>query len=139
MTDAMTDGLTDHDFATSFEALTLPPSEFRHAGHVRLAWIYLTRMSLPDAMTRYSASLRAFAGHVGKPGLFHETITYAFLMVINERIADGPDGESWEGFQARNPDVMAGVKGALARYYTDERLGCDRARAGFVMPDRLAG
>ena len=131
--------MTDDDFAGSFEALTLPPSEFRHAGHVRLAWIYLKRMSLPDAMTRYSASLRAFAGHVGKPDLFHETITYAFLMVINERMADGPDGESWAAFQARNPDVMAGVKTALGRYYTDERLSGDRARAGFVMPDRLAG
>ncbi|WPZ34229.1 hypothetical protein T8K17_23730 [Thalassobaculum sp. OXR-137] len=131
--------MTHNDFAAAFEALTLPPSEFRHAGHVRLAWIYLTRMSLPDAMTRYASSLRAFAGHVGKPGLFHETITYAFLMVINERIADGPDAESWEDFQARNPDVMAGVTAALGRYYSDERLGSDRARAGFVMPDRLAG
>ena len=131
--------MTDDDFAAAFEALTLPPSEFRHDGHVRLAWIYLTRMSLPDAMTRYSTSLRAFAGHVGKSGLFHETITYAFLMVINERIADGPDGESWEDFQARNADVMAGVKVALGRYYSDERLGSDRAREGFVMPDRLAG
>jgi hypothetical protein len=27
-------------------------------------------------------------------GLFHETITYAFLMVINERIVDG---DGWEG------------------------------------------
>ena len=131
--------MTDDAFAASFEALTLPPSTFRHAGHVRLAWIYLKRMSLPDAMTRYSASLRVFAGHVGKPDLFHETITFAFLMVINERIAEGPAGESWEAFQARNPDVMAGVKGALGRYYTDGLLGCARARAGFVMPDRLAG
>lgn len=130
--------MTDDAFAASFEALTLPPSEFRHAGHVRLAWIYLQRLSLPDAMTRYSQSLRAFAAHVGKPGLFHETITYAFLMIINERIADGPPGESREAFQARNPEVMAGVKVALGRYYTDERLACDRARAGFVMPDRLA-
>lgn len=131
--------MTDEEFAGAFETLTLPPSDFRHAGHVRLAWIYLSRMSLPDAMTRYSQSLRAFAAHVGKPGLFHQTITYAFLMVINERIADGPDEESWEAFQSRNPDVMAGVKAALGRYYTDDRLAGDRARTGFVMPDRLAG
>ncbi|MDF1791318.1 MAG: hypothetical protein P1U88_05370 [Thalassobaculaceae bacterium] len=131
--------MTDEEFAAAFEGLSLPPAEFRHTGHVRLAWIYLRRLPLPDAMRRYAESLRAFAGHVGKPGLYHETITYAFLMVINERIADGPEGDSWEGFQARNPDVMAGVKAALGRYYSDERLAGDRARAGFVMPDRLAG
>lgn len=131
--------MTDDDFVDAFEALTLPPAAFRHAAHVRLAWIYLKRMPLPAAMQRYAERLRAFAGHVGKPGLYHETITYAFLLVINERIADGPGGEDWPGFQARNLDLLNGVKGTLGRFYSEERLGSARARSGFVMPDRLAG
>ena len=131
--------MTDDDFVDAFEALALPPPAFRHADHVRLAWIYLTRMPLPAALQRYADRLRDFAGHAGKPGLYHETITYAFLLVINERIVDGPSGEDWAGFQARNPDMFGGVKGTLGRYYSEERLGSARARAGFVMPDRLAG
>lgn len=131
--------MTDDDFVAAFEALSLPPSAFRHAEHVRLAWIYLRRMDLPAAMRRYARQLRAFAGHVGKPGLYHETITYAFLMVVNERIADGLAEEDWDGFRARNPDLFAGVKGALGRWYSEERLASDRSRAGFVMPDRMAG
>ncbi len=131
--------MTDEEFADAFETLTLPPSAFRHADHVRLAWIYLGRMPLPAAMQRYADRLRAFAAHVGKPGLYHETVTYDFLMVIGERIADGPEGEAWDGFRARNPDLFAGVKGALGRWYSEERLASDRARAGFVMPDRAAG
>lgn len=131
--------MTDDEFAAAFEDLSLPPSAFRHADHVRLAWIYLRRMALPAAMQCYADRLRAFAAHAGKPGLYHETITYAFLMVINERVADGPDGETWDGFRARNPDLFAGVKGALGRWYSDERLASERSRAGFVMPDRVAG
>ncbi|GHD58277.1 hypothetical protein GCM10017083_41000 [Thalassobaculum fulvum] len=130
--------MTDDEFAAAFEALTLPPSAFRHADHVRLAWIYLRRMALPEAMRRYADRLRAFAAHVGKPGLYHETITYAFLMVINERIADGPEAEGWDGFRDRNPDLFGGVRGALGRWYSEQRLTSERARAGFVMPDRIA-
>jgi len=82
--------MTDDEFADAFEALTLPPSSFRHADHVRLAWIYLQRVPLQAALGRYAARVKAFAAHAGKPGLYHETITYAFLMLINERVADGP-------------------------------------------------
>lgn len=131
--------MTDDEFAAAFEACSLPPPAFRHADHVRLAWIYLKRMALPAAMQRYAERLKAFAGHVGKPGLYHETITYAFLMVINERMADGPADETWERFQVRNTDLFRGVKATLGRWYTEERLASARSRAGFVMPDRLVG
>lgn len=131
--------MTDDEFAAAFEDLSLPPAAFRHADHVRLAWIYLTRMPLPEAMRRYADRLRAFAAHLGKPGLYHETVTYGFLMVINERVADAPAGENWLGFRARNPDLFAGVKAVLGRWYSDERLASERSRAGFVMPDRVAG
>jgi hypothetical protein len=131
--------MTDDEFERAFDDLSLPPSAFRHADHVRLAWIYLSRMALPEAMRRYADRLCAFATHLGKPGLYHETITYAFLLVINERIADAPAGEDWPGFQARNPDLFAGVHAALGRWYSKERLASERSRAGFVMPDRVAG
>ena len=128
--------MTDDEFVAAFEALSLPPAAFRHADHVRLGWIYLRRMDLPAAMRRYADRLRAFAAHVGKPGLYHETITFAFLLVINERMADGPADEGWAAFRDRNPDLFAGIRIALGRWYSDERLASARARAGFVMPDR---
>lgn len=131
--------MTDDEFAAAFEGLTLPPAEFRHAGHVRLAWIYLRRMPLPEAMRRYADGLRGFASHLGKPGLYHETITYAFLMLIGERIADAPAAEEWTDFKAGNPDLFGGVRSALGPWYSEERLASERARSGFVMPDRIAG
>jgi hypothetical protein len=131
--------MTDDEFAEAFEALTLPPRSFRHVDHVRLAWIYLRRMPLPAAMERYADRLRAFATSIGKTGLYHETITFAFLMLINERMGDGPPHETWLEFQAHNPDLLQGVRPALGRFYTDERLASERSRARFVMPDRLAG
>jgi hypothetical protein len=129
--------MTDDEFVDAFETLTLPPGAFRHIDHVRLAWIYLRRMSLPAAMGRYADRLKAFAACIGKPGLYHETITYAFLLLVNERMGDGPPRETWPEFQARNPDLLQGVWPALGRFYSEERLTSARSRAGFVMPDRL--
>ena len=77
--------------------------------------------------------------HLGKPGLYHATITYAFLLLINERMQDGPASESWDAFRQRNADLFQGVQAALGRYYSEARLASDRSRAGFVMPDRLVG
>lgn len=130
--------MTDDEFAAAFEGLTLPPTSFRHADHVRLAWIYLRDMPLPAAMARYAERLQAFAAHLGKGGLYHETITYAFLLLINQRMQDGPPGEAWADFRTRNGDLFQGVQVALGRFYTEASLASDRSRAGFVMPDRLA-
>ena len=131
--------MTDDQFVEAFESQTLPADRFRHADHVRLAWIYLRRMTLPAAMARYSDRLKAFATHLGQGGLYHETITYAFLMIINDRIADSAPEESFAAFKARNPDLFEGVAPVLGRYYRPETLASDRSRAGFVMPDRLTG
>ena len=49
---------------------------------------------LVEVIVRLSA-LKA-ATHIGEPGLYHETITYAFLLLINERMGDGrPHGSRY--------------------------------------------
>jgi hypothetical protein len=131
--------MDDDSFVDAFESLTLPAKSFRHADHVRLAWIYLNRMPLPAAMARYAGRLQAFAEHHGATDLYHETITFAFVLIINDRLSSDPPETTWSEFQQRNPDIFQGAKHTLGRYYTEERLASSQARAHFLMPDRLAG
>jgi hypothetical protein len=49
-------------------------------------------------------------------------------------MADAPEGESFEAFAARNPDLFAWKPSILDRYYDPETLRSDRARRVFVMP-----
>jgi len=126
--------MTDDDFAHRFEACTLPNSEFHHRDHVRLAWIYLRRHPALDALARFTAGLQRFAAFHGHPGLYHETITWAYLFLIHERMADSPAGESWEEFAARHPDLVTWKPSILDRYYAPETLRSDRARRLFVLP-----
>jgi hypothetical protein len=122
----------------AFEAGEEPPGGFHHREHVRVAWYYLQQAPFAQALVRFSNNLRRFAAARGKPGLYHETITTAYLLLINERL-DGDDRElSWTAFAERNADLLTWKPSALDRYYRAETLMSDRARRTFVMPDRLA-
>jgi hypothetical protein len=126
--------MTDDDFVRGFEECTLPNSAFHHRDHVRLAWIYLRRHPALDALARFTAGLQRFAAFNGHPGLYHETITWAFLFLIHERLADGGEGETWEAFAARNPDLLIWKPSVLDQYYDPETLQSERARRLFVLP-----
>jgi hypothetical protein len=128
--------VTDAALVRLFEHGEAPPEGFHHQHHVRVAWWYLRQSPLHEALGRFSAALRGFAVARGKPDLYHETITVAFVLIINERLHGAPADETWEAFAARNPDLLAWAPSVLDRFYTPETLASDRARRVFVMPDR---
>ena len=126
--------MTDEQFVAAFESTDLPDDQFTHAGHVRVAWWYLLNSPLPVAIQRFADALRRFATSKGVAGKYHETITVAFMLIIAERLHDARH-LSWPEFAAANPDLFDRPS-VLARYYREETLASDRARQGFVMPDR---
>lgn len=129
--------MTDEELLAAFERGVEPEGGFHHAQHVRVAWLYLRSLALPEALARFTSKLRAFAAAQGSPGLYHETITVAFMLVIAERAGDPEAPSTWDAFAARNPDLLAWKPSVLDRYYRNETLWSDRAKRGFVMPDRM--
>jgi hypothetical protein len=130
--------MDDRELVEAFEAGVAPPDGFHHAQHVRVAWYYLQHRPLLDALGRFQTRLRAFAEAQGKPDLYHETITTAYVFLINQRVQEnGGDARPWEVFAADNVDLLSWKPSILQRYYRDETLWSDRARRTFVMPDRL--
>jgi hypothetical protein len=128
--------MDDASLVRLFEAGEVPPGGFHHAEHVRVAWWYLREAPLPLALERFAAGLKRFAAAQGKPDLFHETITTAYVLLINDRLDAGRE-RTWEEFAARNADLLMWKPSILARYYRDETLASARAKRTFVMPDRL--
>lgn len=126
--------MTDSELRSRFESLSLPPGEFSHREHVRVAWIYLRELPLLEALRVFPENLRRFAVAAGVPGLYHETITWAFLIVINERIARS-GAEDFDGFAAANGDLFE--RGFLQRWYEPETLESALARETFLFPDRV--
>lgn len=122
--------MDDREFVTQFEACTLPPSEFGHRNHVRLAWLYLREEPLLDALAHFRTSLQRYAGSLGASAKYHETITFAFLFLIHERM-QRDELATFEEFADANADLFGAV---LSRYYSKETLESELARRTFVMP-----
>jgi hypothetical protein len=121
-----------------FEAFDIAPSEFTHALHVEVAWNYLATLPVDQALSRFAEGLRRLAGHLGAVDKYHETITWAYLLLINERRQRLAAGHSWHEFARANPDLLTHRPSPLAKYYRPETLESELARGVFLLPDRLA-
>jgi len=130
--------MEDSAFLAAFESATLPESGFRHRDHVRAAWLLLRAGSPAEALGRFSEALKRFAAALGKARLYHETITWAYLLLINERMERSGRGADWEDFAESNPDLLTWRPSILDAYYREETLQSDLARAVFVLPDRIS-
>lgn len=126
----------DEAFLESFEAASLPEEGFHHREHVRVAWLYLRRLPPAAALARFSDGLRRFAAARGKAGLYHETITWAYLLLIHERMQRFGPCESFDAFAAAHPDLLAWGPSILDGLYRKETLASPLARRTFLLPDR---
>lgn len=124
----------DEELIQSFEHATL--KSLHHTDHVRVAFAYLCRYPATAALEKFSTALRRFAEAQGKPHLYHETITWAYLLLIRERMARGSSAQTWDEFAQENSDLLAWKPGILAHYYRPETLASERARTTFIFPDK---
>ena len=128
--------MNDRDFLAAFEDGTLPEDRFHHPDHVRAAWLLLREEPPAAALARFSGALKRFAAAKGRTQLYHETITWAYVLLINERVQRSGGRLDWEEFAAANPDLLTWRPSVLDRYYRSETLGSDLARQVFLLPDR---
>ena len=122
----------DRAFLARFTSLTLPKEQFRHAEHVRLAWILLSEAPLLAALLRFRILLKAFAAHHGVPGLYNETITCFYLLLISERMETT---HGWEEFRATNPQLFGYPKALLEGYYPGGAAFAEAAKRAFLLPE----
>lgn len=126
--------LDDRGLVLAFEDLSLAASEFSHREHLRVAFLMLRGADFGEAALRFRRALARFATNAGVPGKVHETLTWAYLALVAERIDDDLQ-ETSSDFLARNPDLLDHRNGALARLYdVDAITASPVARARFVLP-----
>lgn len=126
--------MTNEDLIHHFETDTLP-GDFHHADHVRLAFAYLSRYPVLQALDKFAAALKRYAAVRGKLQLYHETITHAYFFLIRERMARGSAAD-WDEFARSNPDLLIWKPGILTHYYHNATLQSDLARTVFLFPDK---
>ena len=111
---------------------TLDPVEFRHLEHIGVAYEALSRHDFFEAASCLAAGIRGLAEKAGAPDKFNATITFAYLSLIAERMRVTEHRDA-EDFIQRNPDITG--PGALAPWYSKQRLTSDIARSTVLLPD----
>ena len=127
---------TDDDFLKAFRRNELPPSEWTHEAHVRMAWLYLNRFSFNRALRKIRYGISSYNAAQKKDG-YHETITTAFAHLIQTRLRSRVK-ESFAEFRKRNPDLFDRSLSPLLRHYSKETLFSAAAKHNFVEPDRMS-
>lgn len=129
--------LTDRDLIAAFEACTLPTNDFTHERHLRVAWHYLSSAPLGLAAEQFKSALQRYAAAHNLPHLYHETITWAYMILLSEqRAALGIPDATFDAALTRCPALKRHRGGLLFDYYTQEELDRPESKVTFVLPHR---
>ena len=125
----------DLQFKTRVESGELPPADFSHRAHVRLAWVYLAGNDAEPAHAQMRATLLRFLERHGiDPAKYHETITRAWILAVRHFLARTPDCATAAEFLERNPALLDSK--IMLTHYSKDLLFSPAARREFVEPDR---
>lgn len=133
------DALDGDELIRRFETGELALDRFHHHDHLRLTWEYHRRLPPAEVLARLGAGLRRLAAGVGKAEHYHETVTWAYALLVRERMARTGDDDAggWDDFRAANLDLFDWSAPVLHRYYRPQTLAAPLARRVFVLPDRV--
>lgn len=120
------------DVVRAFEERRTLTGSLSHREHVMIAWHYARTRPAPEALAELARGIQELAVALGKEGLYHETLTWAWFSVIRERMERIGVDATWEEFAAAAEDILTGR--ALEPYYDRAVLDSALARRVFLMP-----
>jgi hypothetical protein len=127
--------LSDADFLAAFETCALPNTQFHHADHVRLTWLYVRQFGKAAAAEKIIEGIQRYAAFHGATRKFNCTQTRAWVRLVAHACEQPREINSFVEFAAACPKLLD--KGALATHYSKQLLESDDARSAWVEPDLL--
>ena len=123
----------DAEILRGFEDCTLAPASYGHREHLLVAWYYLRALPFADAAARFVTNVRRFAEAHGAVGKYHETVTWAYMAILHERMHASRE-LGFDELLAKNADLLDHEHGALRAHYDSATLSSHLARTVFVLP-----
>jgi hypothetical protein len=118
----------------AFEECTLPKAGWTHREHLTVALWYLLHYPRDEATDRTREGIQRFNLSHGNTTGYHETITLAWVAVIDRFLAERDRGQPLSALVGALLEEC-GDKGYLGRFYSGDVLMSDEARRGWVPPD----
>lgn len=126
--------MTDQELLERFEGVRLPAGSFDHEAHVRAAFLCLEAHGFINGLGRFRTGLKKFAMKAGVPEKYHETVTCALLVLIQDRMLQGRPDQDWPSFARENADLLVWKGGPFFDLYDEDILTDEVARKTFVLP-----
>jgi hypothetical protein len=124
----------DRRFRAAFELGSIPPGDFDHRAHLRLAYVYLAECDVETAAVRMRAALLSFLERNGVEATkYHETMTRAWILAVRHFMAKSPGASSANAFIEANPAMLDSR--IMLTHYSADPLFSGEARTRFVEPD----
>ena len=128
--------MNDDDFVQAFLAGSLPPTQFHHRNHLRLAWVLIRRHGTVRARAMIAPGIRHYAAAHGHAARYHETLTQFWVGLVGYLVQVRPEIADFDAFLAAFPHVLD--KGLPLRHWQQDTLSNPAARERWVDPDWLA-
>ncbi|WNJ19360.1 hypothetical protein [Pontibacter sp. G13] len=129
--------LSDAQFLQEFTACTLPPSQFSHEAHLRLAWLRIRELGLDDAITNVCEGIIQYVEHLGAKAKYHHTLTVAAVRIVHH-FQQKSVGATFEDFMWEYPQLKTNFRRLLHTHYSPDLIGQPEAREVVMEPDLLA-
>src|SRR5438067_11701935 len=116
--------MDDGEFLRLFHDGNLSGEEFRHRGHLRLAWLVLSKHSRIEAESMVAREIRRFAVANGAWNRYHDTLTRFCVHVVGHAIENAPEARCIDDLTARFPYLLD--KSFPDRQWRDATSNLDR-------------
>jgi hypothetical protein len=125
--------MDDDEFLKLFHEGALTGDEFRHRGHLRLAWLVLSRHPRDEAEQIVANEIRQFAVANGASNRYHDTLTRFWVRLLSHAMEHAPEARTIDELLSMFPLLLD--KSLPYRHWRGETFNSDPARTGWVEPD----
>lgn len=128
--------LTDSEFGQQFKSRELDPALFCHEAHLRLAYIYIGKYGLDQAIRNICDQLEAYSKHLGATDKYNTTLTVAAIKAVYHFMQKSKTND-FKGFIAEFPQLKYGFKRLLQSHYDFDIFNSQKAKKSFLEPNLL--
>ncbi|WP_420401160.1 hypothetical protein [Flagellimonas sp.] len=128
--------LSDNAFETAFGNFEVPPSQFNHEAHLRLAWIHIKKYGLEMAIRNICAQLVAYVEHLGARDKYNVTLTVASVKMVSHFMGKS-NSDNFPTFILEFPQLKTRFKELIGDHYAMDIFNSKEAKKKYMEPDLL--
>ncbi len=126
--------LSDEQFEMEFRDCNIPPTNFNHEAHLRLAWIHIKKYGVEIAIEHICDQLTAYVAHVGAKDKYNATLTIASIKMVDHFMRK-TTSDNFQDFILEFPQLKSNFKGLIGSHYAMDIFNSEEAKKTYIEPD----